>query len=111
MRRQLIAAATAIAIFTTGQAVGQTVGVAPAETVVIEPTQRTKIKEYVVKERVSPVAVRERVVVGATVPAEVLLRAVPEDWGPTLTKYRYVYTDNHVALVEPSSRRVIHIID
>jgi hypothetical protein len=36
---------------------------------------------------------------------------VPADWGPTVSKYRYVYHDNNVVLVEPSSRRVVHIID
>ena len=36
---------------------------------------------------------------------------VPTGWGPTLTKYNYVYHDNHVVLVEPSSRKVVQIID
>ena len=36
---------------------------------------------------------------------------VPSDWGPDLVKYRYVNWDNRVVLVEPSSRRVIQIID
>src|SRR3569623_1261402 len=28
-----------------------------------------------------------------------------------LSRYRYVYSDNHVMFVEPSSRRVIQIVD
>ena len=43
----------------------ETVGVGPAETVVIEPEQRTVIREYVVKEKVAPVTVKERISVGA----------------------------------------------
>jgi hypothetical protein len=53
----------------------------------------------------------DKVVVGATIPQSVELVSVPSDSGPTFTNYRYVYTDNHVVLVEPSSRQVIQIID
>jgi len=53
------------------------VGVGPGETVVIEPEQRTVIRDYVVKERVAPVTVKERLSVGATLPADVELRTVP----------------------------------
>jgi hypothetical protein len=75
------------------------------------PEQRTRIKEYVVKERVAPVTVRERVRVGARLPADVELRTVPADWGPSVSTYRYVYSDDRVYLVEPSSREVVHVID
>jgi hypothetical protein len=37
----------------------------------IAPDQRTRIKEYAVKERVAPVTVRERLTVGARLPADV----------------------------------------
>jgi hypothetical protein len=105
MKRGLLAVSTALAIFAGGQALAQSVAVE------IAPEQRTKIKQYVVKEKVKPVTVKEKITVGATLPAEVELRAVPSDWGPSVTKYRYVYHDNHVVLVEPSSRRVVQIID
>jgi hypothetical protein len=39
------------------------------------------------------------------------LRTVPGDWGPSVSKYRYVYHDNRVLFVEPSNRRVVHVID
>ena len=68
---------------------------------------RIEGKEYVVKERVAPVTIRERVAVGATIPAGVELRAVPDTWGPSVSRYRYVYHDDNVVLVDPSSRRVI----
>ena len=105
MKRTLLAGATALAVMLSGQAIAQGVAVE------IAPEQRTKIKEYVVKQKVAPVTVQERVTVGATLPASVELRTVPSDWGPSVSKYRYVYHDNHVVLVEPSSRKVIQIID
>ena len=58
MKRALIAV-SGIAMLMSAQALAQTVGVGPAETVVIEPEQRTLIKEYVVKEKVAPVRVRK----------------------------------------------------
>src|SRR5262249_31686045 len=75
------------------------------------PEQRTRIKEYVVKERVAPVTVRERIAVGTRLPADVELRTVPSAWGPTVTKYRYIYSDDRVYLVEPSTREVVQVID
>jgi hypothetical protein len=51
MKRALMAASIVVAL-TGAQAFAQTVGVGPSETVVIEPEQRTLIRDYVVKERV-----------------------------------------------------------
>jgi hypothetical protein len=105
MKRAVFAGVTALALLTAGQALAQSV------TVQIAPEQRTRIKEYVVKEKVKPVVVKERVSVGATLPADVELRAVPETWGPGVSRYRYVYSDNNVYLVNPSDRRVVEVID
>ena len=110
MKRALMAASV-LAVFASTQALAQTVGVGPPGTVIVEPEQRTVIKEYVVKERVAPVRVKERIAVGATLPADVELRAVPSTWGPKLSRYRYVYSYDHVYLVEPSNRTVVQIID
>jgi hypothetical protein len=52
------------------------------------------------------VTTREKIVVGGRVPADVELESVPADWGPSLTKYRYVYSGDRVMLVEPGSRTV-----
>jgi hypothetical protein len=104
MKRTFISVAAAAIVATS----------AMAQTVVIEPQQRTVIRNYVVKERVRPVELRERIVVGATIPAEVELAPVPETIYaevPTLQPYRYFVWDNRFVLVEPSSRRVIQIID
>jgi hypothetical protein len=101
----LLSTATALTIAFGAQALAQSVSVE------IAPEQRTRIKEYVVKEKVRPSVMKERVTVGATLPADVELSTVPADWGPSVSRYRYVYHDNHVVLVEPSSRRVVQIID
>ena len=110
MKRALLAASV-VAMFLSTHALAQTVGGGPAGSVVIEPEQRTVIRDYVVKERVAPVTVKEKVSVGARLPADVELRAVPSTWGPKLSKYRYFYSDNNVYLVEPSNRTVVQVID
>jgi len=113
MKRTLLAgiAVVALACPAFAQSTTVTTGSAPAASVTIAPEQRTMIKTYVTEKKVKPVTVKEKIVVGATLPADVELLAVPADWGPQLTSYRYVYADNHVALVEPSSRRIVQIID
>ncbi|HEV7600169.1 MAG TPA: DUF1236 domain-containing protein [Bradyrhizobium sp.] len=82
-----------------------------AQSVIVEPEQRTRIKEYVVKQNVPRVALKERVRIGTPVPADVELREVPEDWGPSVRRYRYYHSDSGVHFVEPESRRVIYDID
>jgi uncharacterized protein DUF1236 len=113
MKRILVAGIAVLAL--TAPAFAQTTVVTPAPsagaTVTIAPEQRTRIRQYVTEKQVRPITVRERIAVGATLPTEVELVSVPGDWGPDLGRYHYVYSDNRVVLVEPSSRRVVHIID
>jgi hypothetical protein len=116
MKRTMITAA-AVAVLALGtanpsfaQGVGVQVGPVGAG-ISFEPAQRTRIKEYVVKERVAPVTVRERVRVGARLPADVELRSVPAEWGPSVSRYRYIYSDNNVYFVDPGSREVVHVLD
>jgi hypothetical protein len=112
MKPTSVATVILLAALGSGPAFAQTVITQePGASVTIAPEQRTRIKEYVVKERVRPARIQERVVVGGTLPADVELSVVPNDWGPSFSRYRYVYWDDHVVLVEPSSRRVIQIID
>ena len=111
MKRVFLAAAAVTAIFMGGQAFAQTVGVGPADAVVIAPEQRLVIKQYIVQEKVNPVILQERVAVGSVLPSDVELRSVPTAWGPTASPYRYVYSNDNVLLVEPGSRRIIQIID
>jgi hypothetical protein len=106
MKHKLFAASTALILMLSGQAVAQSVEVE------IDPESRARIKEYVVREKIAPVRVRERVDVDTILPADVVLRAVPSDWGPWSSRYRYVYSaDGKVYLVEPSTRRVVRSID
>ncbi|WP_410712218.1 DUF1236 domain-containing protein [Bradyrhizobium sp. BEA-2-5] len=61
--------------------------------------------------KIRPVETRERIVVGSPVPREVELEAVPADWGPLLTRYRYVYTGQRVMLVDPDTRTVVQEVE
>jgi len=105
MKRRILAYTAILTLFVGGEVLAQSVSV------VVEPEQRTRIKEYVVREKVPRVAVKERIRVGAPVPADVELRPVPEDWGPSVRRYRYYHTDSGVHLVDPESRNVIYDID
>jgi len=103
MKRTLMAAGL-MACFAGSQAFGQTVGVGPADTIVVAPEQRTVIKEYVVKERIAPLQVQEQIAVGTRLPPDVELRTVPSTWGPTFSKYRYVYSRLPGRTVKPYGR-------
>jgi hypothetical protein len=107
MKKAMFALATIGALSVAAPSFAQTVGVGVA----FEPEERTRIKEYVVKERVAPVTIKERVSIGARLPADVELRSVPSTWGPSVSKYRYVYSDDRVYFVEPSTREVVHVLD
>jgi hypothetical protein len=73
--------------------------------------QRRVIREYVVQQNVAPVVVQQPLVVGRVVPADVELLPAPAAWGPTVSSYRYVYSDNRVYFVEPGSRQIVQVIE
>lgn len=80
--------------------------------IVIPAEKRTVIRQRFVAPPVT--TLRERVVVGASVPAEVELAPVPETViteVPDFRSYRYFRHGDDVILVEPGSRRVVHVID
>jgi hypothetical protein len=104
MKRASLAAAAALTILGSSLAFAQT-------TIIISPEQRTRIKEYIVREHVRPVPFHERLTVGTMLPADVELVPVPDAWGPDLRSYRYFYSGEDVVLVDPSSRRVIDVIE
>ncbi|MBR0915432.1 DUF1236 domain-containing protein [Bradyrhizobium japonicum] len=115
MNKLLLTTAMA-ALISTGAVAQSTVvttttGTGHAAAVQIEPEYRTKIRTYVTERKVRPVETREKIVVGQPVPREVEREAVPADWGPSLTKYRYVYSGERVMLVDPSTRTVVQEID
>jgi hypothetical protein len=105
MKHALIAGAAAVVIMSSSQAFAQAV------VVEISPEQRTTIRQYVVKQRVKPATIRGEIAVGSTLPADVELVTVPSDWGPGLNRYRYVYWNDRVVLVEPGNRRIVYVID
>ena len=106
MKKLLLMSAAASLLATAAFAqttVTTTTGTAGAA-VQIEPQYRTKIKSYVTEHKIRPVTTQEKIVVGGRVPADVELESVPADWGPSLTKYRYVYSGDRVRVVSLSSR-------
>jgi hypothetical protein len=112
MNKLLLTTALAALISTSAMAqstVVTTTGTGHAAAVQIEPEYRTKIRTYVTEHKVRPV--QQKIVVGQPVPREVELEAVPADWGPSLTKYRYVYSGERVMLVDPATRTVVQEID
>ena len=92
------------------QAVGVQVGPVGAG-INFAPEQRTRVKEYVVREKVPRAVGKERVRIGSPVPADVELRTVPSDWGPSVSRYRYYYSDHGVHFVDPVNRHVIYDLD
>jgi Protein of unknown function (DUF1236) len=84
-----------------GGVVGGTVGAAVGAAVEIPNAVITAIPRG---ER--SVVVRERVVVGEPLPPSVELRVVPNH-----TEYRYAVVNDQRVIVEPRTRKVIHVID
>jgi hypothetical protein len=114
MKKLFLLSAAALMISTGAFAqstVVTTTGTGHAAAVQIEPQYRTRIKSYVTEHHLRPVTTKERIIVGATVPSNVELEAVPADWGPSLTQYRYVYSGERVMLVDPGTRTVVQEID
>jgi hypothetical protein len=83
---------------------------AVAQTVVVTPEQETVVREYV---KTNPVVVERpsnfELVVGAIVPDILKPGELAEN---TLDqKYQYVVMDGRTVLIEPETRKVVHIID
>jgi hypothetical protein len=115
MKKLLMLAAAASLAATMASAQQTTVTTTTTGTagaaVQIEPQYRTKIKTYITEHKIRPVTVQERLAVGTRIPADVELAPVPPDWGPSLTKYRYVYSNDHVMFVDPGTRTVVQELD
>jgi hypothetical protein len=118
MKHALIASVAALGLLAAAPAVAQTsvttTTTAPTATgsITIAPEKRTVIKQRFTGAPVK--TIKEKVTVGAMVPADVELMAVPDTVVteiPTVKSYRYFRYDDDVVLVDPSSRRVVQIID
>jgi hypothetical protein len=114
MKKFLLISAAAALVSTGAFAqttVVTTTGTGHSGAVQIEPEYRTKILSYVTEHKIRPVETREKIVVGSPVPRDVELEAVPTEWGPSLTRYRYVYSGERVMLVDPETRAVIQEVE
>jgi hypothetical protein len=83
---------------------------ATAQTVVVTPEQETIVREYV---RTNPVVVERpsnfELVIGAIVPDIFKPGELAENRLPN--RYQYVVMDGRTVLIDPQTRRVVHIID
>lgn len=118
MKQALIAGLAALGIVAAVPAVAQTSVTTTTTTsdttgsISIAPEKRTVIKQRFTGAPVK--TVKEKITVGATVPADVELMAVPETVVtevPAVKSYRYFRYEDDVVLVDPSTRRVVQIID
>lgn len=82
-----------------GAAIGGAVGAGIGAST--PPPQR--VQTYVQDNRVDPVYLEGEVVVGAGIPQNVELRPIPD------YEYNYMYVNGVPVLVEPSSRRIVHV--
>ena len=106
--KHLLYAGAAAALVVSGYAMAQDA------TLTIEPAHRTIIKQYVVKEHIRPIKIRESVAIGTVLPADVALEPVPQDWvtgAPEVSSYEYFDWNGKVVFVEPKTRRVVSIIE
>jgi hypothetical protein len=105
MKTLILSGLTAVTIFAGAAA-------ANAQTVIITQEQQPVIREYVVRQKVAPVAAIPDYdfAVGTVVPDVVEVRPLEV---PELTnKYEYVVTSSgQTVLVEPGTRRVVQIVD
>ncbi len=101
MKKLILAAAIAVAPVVV---LAQT-----STTTTITADQQSKVKTYVMKEKPASVKVTETVSVGTALPSSVTLRTLPSDVG--VTQYRYAVVNDKTVLVEPSSRKIVQIIE
>src|SRR3981081_2502855 len=72
--------------------------------------QRPAFREYIVRERVPPYTILDRVIVGGVLPeAGITYYDVPQTFGPT--PYRYTVVNGRTVLVEPRSRRIVQVVE
>jgi len=111
MKALLLAAVAAVSLVGPVAAQSTTTTTTTQRTTVIEPAQRTAIREYVVRERPRAVTAPSgfTVSVGATLPPAIELQAFPDTVG--VRQYRYTVIGDHTVLVEPGSRRIVEVLE
>lgn len=83
--------------------------VAQTSTTTITTEQQGKVKSFVMKEKPASVKVTETVSVGTALPSSVTLHTLPSDVG--VTQYRFAIINDKTVLVEPSTRKIVQIIE
>lgn len=100
MKKFILAAAIAAA---------PVVVLAQTSTTTITADQQSKVKTYVMKEKPASSKMTDTVSVGTALPSSVTLHTLPSDVG--VTQYRYAVVNDKTVLVEPSSRKIVQIIE
>jgi maltose-binding protein MalE len=102
----LISGAAAQTSTTTTTTTGST-----SATVTIQPEVRTKVKQYVTTSKPKSVTVPPSVKItkGTVLPETVEIQSFPSEVG--VTEYRYAVVGDQTVLVEPSSRRIIEVVE
>ena len=117
MKIRMLSAAVAVSLLAGVAGAQAQVAVQPqgstttTTTTTVTPDQQTKIKQYVTKEKRTSVTAPSgfTVSVGSTLPETVQVYTLPSDVG--VTSYRYTVVNDRTVLVDPSTRRVIQVLD
>ncbi len=100
--RLLTAAALAVAL-------GSAAFAQTTTTTTVTTEQSGKIRTYITKEKPASMKITESVTIGTALPSTVELRTLPSDVG--VTQYRYTVVNDKAVLVDPTSRKIIQIIE
>jgi len=101
--------ASAQTVITTKPVQTQTV-VTTQPRLVLTPDQRQVVYRDIVRQRVSPAPGTVTYTVGARVPSDVQLYAVPDSVAvevPAVRQYRYMMVNGRVVLVDPATSEVV----
>lgn len=99
--------ALSVATILTGTAFAQTS--TTTTTTTITDDQAAKVKTYVMKEKRPAAKFSGTVAVGTALPADVQFYDIPADAG--VKGYRYGVVNDQTVIVEPSTRKIIRIIE
>jgi hypothetical protein len=85
-----------------------------AQAIVISPETGAEFRTFVTTEKIAPIELDADVVVGTPLPDTVVVQPVPDvivTKAPEFKGYRYALVGKRIVVVEPSTTKVIGIID
>lgn len=108
MRYSVLMPACAVALVLSGAAIAQTTTTTKTTTVTtLSPTERAEVREYIVKEHRTSTKLSDfDVAAGAVLPSTVEVYSVPK-----FDRYRYTVVNEHRVLIDPTTRRVVEVIE